>query len=341
MDGIVHDLAVGPAHCRRRRQIAAADRCAWHDTASGRYRQVLRLATVITSLFALGLALASNASADPDAYQIFDNAKRVLQAQSYPSPIFYRTTVHVSEGDKDESEHFHAEAFSSGDVRIEGISDEEQAAPHKSSGVNFKVSFSIGWNTNAGGHTETVTQDAHRKEASPDYLGVPLISPTYSFGLTSKHVQPPSQFGASSLLTIATVTAIDHAYKVSLLGTETIDGFYTYHLHLEPTSHPERYRIRELWIDVYTYQIVQLQTQGNFTNRPMADVPWLVTFQNIDGNIYIETEKALEQLVFRDDRTFSTASISFDDIHATADSSPILPTLTARADINLREPEQR
>ncbi|HEY2475643.1 MAG TPA: hypothetical protein VGI19_12710 [Candidatus Cybelea sp.] len=291
-------------------------------------------------LLALCLALQSNAAADPSAYQIFEHARRVLQAQSYPDPIFYRTTIHVSERAKDEFEHFHGQA-SGADVRVEGISDEEQGAPHESSGVNFKVSFSIGWNTGAGGQTETDTQDAHRKEASPDYLGVPLISPAYSFGLTSRETRSakPSPGGASDLPTIATVTAIGRAYDVSLVGTDTVEGLYTYHLHLQPTIHPDRNRIRELWVDVYTFQIVRLQTQGNFTSAPMSNVPWLVSFQTVDGNTYVKDETALEPLVFPHDRTFSTASISFDDIRATDNSPPILPSVDGHASVNLREPD--
>jgi hypothetical protein len=195
----------------------------------------------------LCLVLASSASADPDAYQIFEHAKQVLRAQSYPDAIFYRTTIQVSGGDRNELEHFHAEAFSSGNVRVEGISDEEQAAPHESHGANFKLSFSIGWNTGAGGQTESLTEDAHRKEASPDYLGVPLISPTYSFGLASEYAgnPKPSPVSEFNLPTIATVTVIDHAYTVSLLGTETIGGLYTYHLQLRPTSHANHGHVGE------------------------------------------------------------------------------------------------
>ena len=289
---------------------------------------------------ALCLMVTSNASADPDAYQIFERAKRVLQAQSYPDPIVYRTTIRVCEGEKDEVEHFHGEAFSGGDIRVEGISDEESAAPHETSGLNFKLSLQIGWNTGAGGQTETDTRDAHRKEASPDYLGVPLISPSYSFGLTSgrEEASKPAPLAAPGLPTIATVTATARVYKVSLLGTESLGGLYTYHLHLEPASHPERYRVRELWVDAYTYQIVQLETQGNFTDASTSEVPWLVVFQNVNGSLYIKSETALEPLVLHNDRTFSTADISFDEIRAADGSLPVLPTLDRGADINLREP---
>lgn len=292
---------------------------------------------------ALCLVLTANAPADPDADRIFEHAKRVLSAQSYPDPIFYRTTVRVSEGDKDEVEHFHAEAFSGGDIRVEGISDEEQATPHETGGVNFKLSLSIGWNTGAGGQSETDTRDAHRKEAAPDYLGIPLISPSYFFALISGRTEPskPIPLVTPGLPTIATVTSIGRVYKVSLVGTESLGGLYTYHLHLEPTSHPERYRVRELWVDAYTYQIEQLETQGNFTDAPMSDVPWLVVFQNVDGNVYIKSETALKPLVFHHDRTFASADISFDDIRTLDSSLPILPTSDRDADIYLREPDAR
>jgi hypothetical protein len=289
--------------------------------------------------FVLCAVLSRDAAADPDAYQIFDRARHVLQTQLYPATIFYRTTVHVTEGAKDEFEHFRAEA-SNGDVRVAGVSQEEQASPQESHGVNFKLSFSIGWNTQAGGQTETVTEDAHRKEATPDFLGIPLIGPSYSFGLSSKQDEHLTEnvHNDSVLRTIATVTAAGRVYRVSFLGMETIDGLYTYHLGLQPISEPSYHRVRALWIDAYTYQIVQLQTQGNFTASPMSEVPWRITFQNVDGNVYIASETALQPLVFQNDRTFSMATIMFDDIHTSDDGPPILPTMDSSADINLREP---
>ena len=165
----------------------------------------MRLPAAIAVSVMLCPALTPNASADPNAYQIFDRTRRVLQAQPYPDPIFFRTTIRVSEGARDQSEHFRAEAFSSGDVRIEGVSDEEAAAPHESNGVDFKLAFSIGWNSGTGGQTATAAQDVHRREASPDYLGVPLISPSYAFGLSPEREEAsePSPLSASNLPTIA------------------------------------------------------------------------------------------------------------------------------------------
>jgi hypothetical protein len=295
---------------------------------------------VVSLVLALGVVPAPDDSPAPTAYELFARARDALQKQSHPEPIFYRTTIHVSEGSKQEFEHFRAEALSSGDVRVEGVSEEEQATPHQSDGVNFKLKFSIGWNTGAGGQTESASEDAHRKETPPDYLGVPLISPSYWFGLSSYAAEgsSPGLPGGSTIPTIATVTAASRVYRVSIVGMETVSGLYTYHLSLSPTVFPDRYRVRALWVDASTYQIVALQTLGNFTNPPMSSVPWLITFQNLGGSVYIKDEIALAPLVFRHDRTFSNASISFDEIRTTDTGPPFLPTMDGGACVNLREP---
>ncbi len=71
----------------------------------------------------------------------------------------------------------------------------------------------------------------------------------------------------------------------------------------------------------------------------MSDVPWLVVFQNVDGNAYVKSETALGPLVFDHDRTFASADISFDDIRTLDSSLPILPTTYGDAGIYLSEPD--
>jgi hypothetical protein len=299
-----------------------------------------RIRFFITAGIGIPLIAAAPATNSPNAYQILDRTRHVLAAQTDPGPISFQTRIDVSEGGKAESEHFLAEALSNTDIRAQGVSEEEKATPHDATGVNFKIAWEIGWNTHAGGRTESGAQDAHRKEASPDYLGVPLISPTYSFGILSEHSTQSEESSSPSdvLHTIATVTAVANAYKVTLLGTDPVGGFYTYHLQLEPIRNPKRFRIRELWVDTYTYQVVQLRTEGNFTTAPLTDVPWLTTFQNIAGMTFIKDETALEPLAFAHDRTFATAKITFDDIEPADVSHPTLPTMDADASYNLREP---
>jgi hypothetical protein len=79
-----------------------------------------------------------------------------------------------------------------------------------------------------------------------------------------------------------------------------------------------------------------VKTQGNFTGSPMNAVPWEITFQDIGGAMYIDTEKADGPLAFRSDRTFTSASISFSDIKERDSSLPVLPFMDS-GEI-LREP---
>lgn len=295
-------------------------------------------------MIALPLMLAVSIVNGPpqrDGNEILARARQVLRAQSYPDPIVYRTTIRVTEAGKDEAEHFHGEAFTDGDVRVAGVSDEEQASPHPSSGVNFKLTLSIGWNTGTGGQMGTMTADAGRIEGSPDYLGIPLISPSYSFGLASGEAAGDAggaPGAAAGLPTIATVTAFERDYDVTLLGTEAVDGVLAYHLELAPVRLPNRFRIRELWIDAASFRIVQLRSQGDFTSAPMTGVPWLVTFSDIGGCTYIASETALAPLVFPHDRTFTHASIAFDEIGSERfNGLPVLPAM-GRSNEDLREP---
>ena len=56
------------------------------------------------------LLLGAAAPPSNDPYQIYDRARAAWRSQTYPDDIQYRTTVHVSEGDKDEQEHYNGEA---------------------------------------------------------------------------------------------------------------------------------------------------------------------------------------------------------------------------------------
>jgi hypothetical protein len=289
----------------------------------------------VLALLLLGAAAPTN-----DPYQIYDRAREVWRKQTYPSEILYRTTVRVAEGSKDEQQHYNGEASLTDGIRVAGVSEEEAASPHPGTGINFKVHLEIGWNTHAGGQTTSMDEDAHRKESSPDFLGVPLISPEYSFGLNPAQPefapQPETTAPASTLPTIATVSVTEHAYDITLVGTEALGGLYVYHLRLKPRRDPVKYRLRDVWIDAYSYVVWKLVTQGNFTGAPMNAVPWEITFQDIAGVMYIDTEKAESPLAFRSDRTFTSASISFTDIKEADSKMTLLPFMDSGQ--ILREP---
>ena len=56
-------------------------------------------------------------------------------------------------------------------------------------------------------------------------------------------------------------------------------------------------------------------------------VPWLVSFQQIDGVEYIDSETAEGPLPFKRDRTYTRAAISFDHIAPDTSTLPSLPSI--------------
>ena len=69
---------------------------------------------------------------------------------------------------------------------------------------------------------------------------------------------PPPDLADDPLRTIASVTAVDVAYRITLAGYETIDGVDTAHLVLEPIRDPAAYPLRALWIARSDNEVVRL-----------------------------------------------------------------------------------
>ncbi|HEY1975032.1 MAG TPA: hypothetical protein VGG89_00625 [Candidatus Baltobacteraceae bacterium] len=75
---------------------------------------------------------------------------------------------------------------------------------------------------------------------------------------------PPPNLAPDPLRTIATVTAIDYAYRVRIVGQETIHGVATTHLELTPLREPTLYPLRDLWVASDSYEIVRLVYERPF-----------------------------------------------------------------------------
>lgn len=69
---------------------------------------------------------------------------------------------------------------------------------------------------------------------------------------------PPPDLADDPLRTIATVTAVDVAYRIKNAGDERMDGVDVAHLVLEPIRDPTAYPLRDLWIARNDYQVVRL-----------------------------------------------------------------------------------
>ena len=78
---------------------------------------------------------------------------------------------------------------------------------------------------------------------------------------------PPPNLAPDPLQTITTVTANSHVYEIHLLGEESIGNRRCYHLALHPRIDPDRYPLRELWVEEATFEIVQLLYERPYDER--------------------------------------------------------------------------
>jgi hypothetical protein len=73
-----------------------------------------------------------------------------------------------------------------------------------------------------------------------------------------------------------------------------------------------------MWVSAKTYITQKILIAQNFASKPYTDVPWLVTFKQIDGGPYISEERAQGALDFGDGGTLQDVTVSFEDIKASA-----------------------
>jgi hypothetical protein len=86
----------------------------------------------------------------------------------------------------------------------------------------------------------------------------------------------------SDLKTIAVVNARARpVYTVTSSSAETIDGYNTDHLVLDPTNDPTRHALRDLWIDTTTYDVRRADYVTTDANVPGATVYLTVNFEPV------------------------------------------------------------
>lgn len=266
-----------------------------------------------------------------DPYSVFDQARHVWAAQQYPDFLSYTVVVDVSERGVEKSRHYHVTFDArNGSIDVNPVSDEEQAAPPTPSGFTLHLQPKRQFVT-------LVDKKVGNPGEAVDYLGVPKLSPTYAFGMTSggetavapagpdsaalvaqirqqfNDPAPPdkdSSAAGGALKTIAAVSTRTRAYTIRNTGLETVDGHDCWHLVLTPTRTPERLRLRELWIDAKTSQTWRLLSAGNFTG---SAAPWVVSFEEIGGAMYIASESALKPVGVGEHR-YEKATVAFETI---------------------------
>lgn len=300
-------------------------------------------------IVAAALSLAPARAAAPDPYAIFANARAFWLEQVYPQRLEYDVAIDVSEGGKEKVEHYAADYDAVHDViTVDPISDYQLAHPTIPRGVDLGI---LGFRLN--------------KPLPPiDFLGVPQLAPTYSFGMAPFVPAPtPTPFNSAALVAqirqefhdpnprdrtspspspsgglqeIATVVARNRDYTIAFLGTATIDGHPCYHLGLTPTRDPGHFRIRQAWIDEQTFAPWQLQDALNFVSGPGTNVAWMIHFADVDGAHYVSEEDA-QAPMSTGGEIYTKAAVRFENIHAVTDST-LAPVIVNDTGAPLEEP---
>lgn len=250
------------------------------------------------------LALLLLVTLGVDPYWVFDRAERAWQSQHYPSSVNYVVHVETLRRQKPEERHYRSRWFAlTNNVAVDPISIEERAHPYRPPpGFDVSILVHIG---HIGGPNEGTGTNG-------DLIGVPVLAPNYLFGI-AEYV-PPEALTPAELVaeiraeyhdpapekiaqleqkypkTIAHVFSSSSAYKIALVGIEQISDHPDYHLSLVPTRDPHKYRLRDIWVNQRTFATDRLRTDGNFVDAGTSSVPWTVTFQHVDGALYIERE---------------------------------------------------
>ena len=254
------------------------------------------------------------ASPAADAYAIFQRTRSAVSAAHYPQRIEYTIVVSGDDGSTPRTNHYVASCGDSGSILVSSISQEEVAKPTSPRGTDFSIHFYLSGGTGSG--TSNTSISVGRPASSADVLGVPILTPSYMFGirLPQRSGEAPALGPAPSFPTIAVVSTDRRDYTVSFLGTDVVGDVDTYHLGLTPLRKPKVNRLRELWVGENDYLPRRALVAGNFTIAPLVDVPWTIDFTLHEGAPLISDESADQPLYMPHRHVITNATISFDDV---------------------------
>lgn len=272
-----------------------------------------------------------------DPYALYALARSRWQAQKYPAFLTYTVTIAASErGRAVANTYISAADMQTGAVHVQATSIEESAHPYVPRGVTVRARLNLSYSRNAklftppsvdgGGDINISKQMNVSAQQQYDLLGVPLLSPAYSFGLAPQAEMQPARVIEPSTVrgpkTIASVTAVPRDYDLTYAGMDTVDGAACYHLRLTPRHDPDKLRLRELWIDPDGYVPRQALIQGNFTEGPGPKMPWLISFMRTGNAVYIAQERAVGTVQYLR-HTYADVTISFGQLKPAATIAPL------------------
>jgi hypothetical protein len=240
-----------------------------------------------TSLDAIALAHEAAAGPPPagklSGGQIFENALHTLRTLEYPPVVAFLITVHSTVGGKPFVESFRSSVRTSdGLVTTHAVPVSTTNQPENPWGwrIQIPILSSLFPNQRKGNYSQP--------------FGVPMISPTYAFGLLPRRaIEFPgtrTNDADPNIKSLGRVLSIARNYDASLIGIEQYRSRFVYHLKLSPLDRPDFYRLRELWIDTQAFVIWKLRSAGIFDSGAATTVPWDIEYTIADGHWLMANE---------------------------------------------------
>jgi hypothetical protein len=283
------------------------------------------IAFVLATLVAQATpAPASTTAPTLDPYAIYAAARHQRTEAGYPRYAVYDAVVHYTIGNKPIIRTWDTvEDLQKRLVFSHGISKEEQAHPETPEGTNIGVGIgSSGVQTPQQNGSILPGGMTLNDAASTDPLGQVTFAVNQDFGI-ALNAPPISQ--TQDLVDISTTkpflphigstAVVARTYTITNLGNVTEKGRLLYHLALMPVRDPDRYRLRELWIDAKTYDVVHAKVSGIGNGEPFSTTAWLIDFRQWEGGTYIERETALDSLQDSGETCYNVV-ITFEDVTA-------------------------
>lgn len=227
-------------------------------------------------------------------------ARSAVTAVRYPDKIDYTVAISGLDGATPRVNHYRATSDpDDGRIVVAPISREEAASlrpvPH---GFNVTIQgIPVG-----------------RPPPTADLIGVPLLAPSYMFGLSyQRQTQSGDGDDADTKIpVIAVVSTNTRDYGVTLVDTPLVDDVACYHLALTPLRKPKDNRLRELWVGESDYLPRKAVVAGNFTLAPLVDVPWTIDFSVAGATPFIRRESAGATLHLAHRKVVRDATIAFE-----------------------------